>query len=72
MESQPVRAPGDVRQEKLSTVAQSARWAARKFLESRLTERETIEWALGLKPDDTIRRGALLDLLDRWALKNGA
>nr|VFJ94272.1 MAG: hypothetical protein BECKLFY1418B_GA0070995_105613 [Candidatus Kentron sp. LFY] len=52
-----------------------ARWAAMVFLEGRIKERATIDWALGLglglEPSDTIRRGAVLDLLDRWALQNG-
>jgi len=33
------------------------------FLNGRLEERATIEWALGLKPNETIKRLALLDLI---------
>ena len=35
------------------------------FLEDRLEEKETIEWALGLGPDDSLKRQAILHLLDR-------
>jgi len=34
------------------------------FLSGRLEERATIDWALRLKPNDTIRRLALFDLID--------
>ncbi len=34
------------------------------FLNGRLEERSTVDWALGLKPNDTIKRLALLDLID--------
>jgi hypothetical protein len=34
------------------------------FLKGRLEEQATIDWALGLRPNDTIKRFALLDLLD--------
>ena len=34
------------------------------FLEDRLEEKETIEWALGLDPDDSLKRQAILHLLD--------
>ena len=35
------------------------------FLEDRLEEKETIEWALGLASDDGLKRDAILDLLNR-------
>ena len=35
------------------------------FLKSRLAESDTIEWALGLKPDRRVERMALADLLNR-------
>lgn len=35
------------------------------FLKGRLEEQATIDWALGLRPNDMIKRFALLDLLDR-------
>jgi len=34
------------------------------FLEGRLEERATVDWALRLKPNDTIKRLALLELID--------
>ena len=34
------------------------------FLTGRLDERATVDWALGLKPNDNIKRAALLDLID--------
>ena len=34
------------------------------FLNGRLEERATVDWALRLKPNDTIKRLALLDLID--------
>ncbi len=34
------------------------------FLKGRLEERETVDWALRLGPNDTIKRVALLDLID--------
>jgi hypothetical protein len=34
------------------------------FLKGRLEERMTIDWALQLKPNDTIKRLALLELID--------
>lgn len=34
------------------------------FLEGRLEEKETIEWALGLGPGDIVKRWAILDLLN--------
>ncbi len=34
------------------------------FLEGRLEERATIEWALRLKPNDTVTRTALLELIN--------
>ena len=34
------------------------------FLEGRLEKKETIEWALGLGPDDIVKRWAILDLLN--------
>ncbi len=37
---------------------------AMQFLEGRLEERETIAWALGLKPNERIKRLAVLELLD--------
>src|SRR5208282_3179294 len=38
--------------------------AAIAFLSGRLEERATIDWALQLKPNNTIRRLALFDLID--------
>ncbi len=38
--------------------------AAAAFLNGRLEERETIDWALRLKPNDTIKRLALLNSID--------
>ena len=35
------------------------------FLNGRLEERATVDWALRLKPNDTLKRLALLDLIDR-------
>lgn len=34
------------------------------FLEGRLEEKETVEWALGLGPSDIVKRWAILDLLN--------
>ncbi|MDA0737614.1 MAG: hypothetical protein O2999_03100 [Nitrospirae bacterium] len=34
------------------------------FLNGRLEDRATIDWALGLKPNDTVKRFALLELID--------
>lgn len=39
-------------------------FAATKFLNGRLEERATVDWALRLKPDETVKRLALLDLID--------
>nr|VFK15645.1 MAG: hypothetical protein BECKLFY1418C_GA0070996_10174 [Candidatus Kentron sp. LFY] len=67
----PARASTESRCGDTHGAEQMARWAAMVFLEGRIKERATIDWALGLEPSDTIRRGAVLDLLDRWALQNG-
>ena len=40
-------------------------WATLAFLEKRLAEPDTIEWALGLKPDRHIERMAVAELLNR-------
>ena len=41
-----------------------AYWSAVDFLKSRLTESDTIEWALRLRPDQRIERMAISNLLD--------
>nr|VFK35103.1 MAG: SIR2-like domain-containing protein [Candidatus Kentron sp. MB]VFK77087.1 MAG: SIR2-like domain-containing protein [Candidatus Kentron sp. MB] len=66
----PVSTPSEPRQENLQGSERWARRATEAFLEGRFAERATIDWALGLKSTDTIQREALLNLLDRWALKN--
>ncbi len=48
----------------LSDQERNAYHAMSSFLKGRLEEQATIDWALGLRPNDTIKRFALLDLLD--------
>ena len=35
-----------------------------EFLKGRLEERETVDWALRLKPEETVKRLALLEIID--------
>jgi hypothetical protein len=48
----------------LNDVDRAAFRATMAFLQGRLEERATVEWALRLKPNDTIKRLALLNLID--------
>lgn len=48
----------------LSELYRAAYRAIIAFLKGRLEERATVDWALQLKPSDTIKRLALLDLID--------
>ena len=48
----------------LNELDRTAFHAARAFLNGRLEERATVDWALGLKLSDTIKRLAVLDLID--------
>jgi hypothetical protein len=48
----------------LNAIDQAALRATMAFLQGRLEERATVEWALGLKPNDTLKRLALLDVID--------
>jgi hypothetical protein len=48
----------------LNAQDQAAFWATIAFVEGRLEERATILWALGLKPNDIIKRLALLQSLN--------
>nr|VFJ65726.1 MAG: NAD-dependent protein deacetylase, SIR2 family [Candidatus Kentron sp. FW] len=65
------RAPEESDLKNSDEMVQPVRRVAIAFLEGRLAERATIDWALGPEPTNTIRRGAVLDLLYRWALGNG-
>ncbi len=40
-----------------------------EFLQGRLEERATIDWALQLKPDETAKRFAILDLIDGFQVE---
>ena len=51
-------------QRSLNAKDQAAMRSTVAFLEGRLEEKETIEWALGLGPDDIVKRWAILDLLN--------
>lgn len=48
----------------LNELDRAAFRAIMAFLNGRLEERATINWALNLKPNDTIKRLAMLDLID--------
>lgn len=48
----------------LNTKDQATMRSTVAFLEGRLEEKETIEWALGLGPGDIVKRWAILDLLN--------
>lgn len=52
------------RQANLNEAGRAALLASIAFLNGRLEERATIDWALNLKPKDTIRRLALLHVID--------
>ncbi len=53
-----------VRWANLNGLDQAAFRATIAFLNGRLEERATVDWALRIKPNDTIKRLALLDLID--------
>ena len=53
-----------VRWANLNELDRAAFRATIAFLNGRLEERATVDWALRLKPNDTIKRLALLDLID--------
>lgn len=53
-----------VRWANLNEFDRAAFRAMSAFLNGRLEERATVDWALRLKPNDTIKRLALLDLID--------
>lgn len=48
----------------LNELDRAAFHAAIAFLRSRLEERATVDWALRLRPNDTIKRLALLEIID--------
>ena len=48
----------------LNELDRAAFRATMAFLNGRLEERATVNWALHLKPNDTIKRLAVLDLID--------
>ena len=60
----PGRPPMRLLQRSLNAKDQATMRSTVAFLEGRLEEKETIEWALGLGPDDIVKRWAILDLLN--------
>ena len=61
---EPGRSPMKLLQLNLNEKDQATVRSTIAFLEGRLKKKETIEWALGLGPDDSLKRRAILHLLN--------